>query len=115
MTAQRDSPDVGGDADVETGLGALLQPRIYRGEFGAAPLEEANDYSADVIACTRDICTYIYETHGRFPAHTDTIHVPGVWLQTHHLENAYYEKYFRNGMTEAHELHDQRWHRNGNG
>jgi hypothetical protein len=90
-----------------------LFARIYRGEFGAAYLEEANDYSADVIACTRDICTYIYETHGRFPAHTDTIHVPGVWLQTHHLENAYYEKYFRNGMTEAHELHDLRWHRNG--
>ncbi len=90
-----------------------LFARIYRGEFGAAYLEEANDYSADVIACTRDICTYIYETHGRFPAHADTIHVPGVWLQTHHLENAYYEKYFRNGMTEAHERHDERWHRNG--
>ena len=38
---------------------------------------------------------------------------PGVWLQAHHVENAYYEKYFRDGMTEAHELHDQRWHRNG--
>ena len=92
-----------------------LFARIYRGEFGAAYLEEANDYSADVIACTRDICTYIYETHGRFPAHADTIHVPGVWLQTHHLENAYYEKYFRNGMTEAHELHDERWHPDGRG
>ena len=44
-----------------------LFERIYRGEFGAAYLEEANDYSADVIACTRDICTYIYETHRRFP------------------------------------------------
>ena len=85
MTTQRDSTDIGVDSDAETGL----------------------------IACTREICTYIYETHGRFPAHTDKIHVPGVWLQTHHLENAYYEKYFRNGMTEAHELHDQRWHRNG--
>ena len=30
---------------------------------------EASNYAADVIACTRDICTYIYETHGRFPAH----------------------------------------------
>ena len=29
--------------------------------------------------------------------------------------NAYYEKYFRNGMTEAHEMHDQRWHPNGTG
>jgi len=28
---------------------------------------------------------------------------------------AYYEKYFRNGMTEAHQKHDDRWHRNGSG
>ena len=58
-------------------------------------LAEASNYAADVIACTRDICTYIYETHGRFPAHCDTIHVPGVWLQAHHVENAYYEALLR--------------------
>jgi hypothetical protein len=83
---------------------------VYRGDFGAQYLREASDYSADVIACARDICTYIYETHGRFPAHCDTIHVPGVWLQAHHVENAYYERFFRDGLTEAHELHDRRWH-----
>ena len=87
--------------------------RIYKGEFGAKYLRQAKDYSADVIACTRDICTYIYETHGRFPAHCDTIHVPGVWLQAHHLENAYYERFFNGGLTEEHELHDQRWHPDG--
>ena len=84
--------------------------RIYQGEFGSEYLKEASNYSADVIACARDICTYIYETHGRFPAHCDTIHVPGVWLQTHHVEKAYYEKFFRNGLTDAHQLHDERWH-----
>jgi hypothetical protein len=92
--------------------GALFE-RIYRGEFGAKYLEEASDYSADVIACAGDICTYIYETHGRFPAHCDTIHVPGVWLQTHHVENAYYDKYFNSGLTDAHRLHDECWHSAG--
>ncbi|WP_328622540.1 hypothetical protein [Streptomyces sp. NBC_00354] len=87
-----------------------LFERIYRGEFGAQYLREASNYSADVIACTRDICTYIYETHGRFPAHCDTIHVPGVWLQAHHVEIAYYERFFRDGLTEAHQLHDRQWH-----
>ncbi|MFE4258803.1 hypothetical protein [Streptomyces sp. NPDC056883] len=87
-----------------------LFARIYRGDFGRQYLHEASDYSADVIACTRDICTYIYETHGRFPAHCDTIHVPGVWLQAHHLENAYYERYFHDGLTEAHRTHDAYWH-----
>ena len=44
-------------------------------------------YSADVIACVQDICNYIHDTHGRFPAHCDAIHVPGVWLQVHHVED----------------------------
>lgn len=87
-----------------------LFARIYRGEFGQRYLAEASNYAADVIACTRDICTYIYETHGRFPAHCDTIHVPGVWLQAHHVENAYYEAYFEHGLTDAHVGHDERWH-----
>ncbi len=87
-----------------------LFDRIYAGEFGAKYLGEAAAYSDDVIACTRDICTYIYETHGRFPAHCDTIHVPGVWLQVHHVETAYYEKFFRNGLTDEHRQHDGRWH-----
>src|SRR5262249_41655436 len=75
-----------------------LFERIYKGEFGAKYLSEASNYAADVIACTRDICTYIYDTHGRFPAHCDTIHVPGVWLQTHHVEKEYYDTYFQHGL-----------------
>jgi hypothetical protein len=94
---------------------AGLFDRIYQGDFGQQYLKEASNYSADVIACTRDICTYIYETHGRFPAHCDTIHVPGIWLQAHHVENKYYERFFRDGLTEPHELHDERWHAAGSG
>jgi hypothetical protein len=90
-----------------------LFARIYRGDFGQKYLKEASNYASDVIACTRDICTYIYETHGRFPAHCDTIHVPGVWLQVHHVEKGYYETYFRDGLSEAHQQHDERWHARG--
>jgi hypothetical protein len=88
---------------------ALFQ-RIYKGEFGAKYLTEASDYAADVIACARDICTYIYQTHRRFPAHCEAIHVPGVWLQAHHVEEPYYERFFRDGLTDAHRSHDQAWH-----
>jgi hypothetical protein len=83
---------------------------IYRGDFGSTYLDQASDYGDDVIECTRDICTYLYERHGRFPAHVDAIHVPGVWLQVHHVEQPYYERFFRNGLTEAHEGHDAVWH-----
>ncbi len=87
-----------------------LFDRIYQGDFGARYLKEASDYATDVIDCTVDICTYIFQTHGRFPAHCDAIHVPGVWLQAHHVDKPYYERFFRHGLTDAHRVHDQTWH-----
>ncbi len=51
-------------------------------------------YSAEVIAYTKDICNYIYETYGRFPAHVDAMFVPGVWIQAHHLDLAYYDQLY---------------------
>lgn len=84
--------------------------RIYAGEFGDKYLAEASAYPEDVIACARDICNYIYDTHGRFPAHAEAIHVPGIWMQAHHVEEEYYERFFRGGLTDAHRGHDHAWH-----
>jgi len=72
--------------------------------------EEVPFYQPEVIACTKDICNYIYETHGRFPAHVDAMYVPGVWLQAHHLDLAYYDQLFREGYTETQARHQERWH-----
>ena len=87
-----------------------LFARIYKGDYGERYLKEAAVYTSDVIDCVKDICTYIYDTHGRFPAHCDAIFVPGVWLQTHHVEIEYYQRYFREGLTDAHEQHHALWH-----
>jgi hypothetical protein len=87
--------------------------RIYKGDFGDRYLTEASDYAADVIECTRDICNYIYRTHGRFPAHCETIHVPGIWIQVHHVEEAYYERFFKSGLTAVHRDHQRDWHQPG--
>jgi hypothetical protein len=84
--------------------------RIYNQDFGDRYLNEAKEYGEDVIACVKDVCAYIYETHGRFPAHVDAIYVPGIWLQVHHPDIEYYERFFRNGLTDVHRRHDQRWH-----
>jgi hypothetical protein len=84
--------------------------RIYNDDYGQRYLNEAKRYSDDVVECARDICNYIYATHGRFPAHCDAIHVPGVWLQVHHVEVPYYDKFFRNGLSEAQREHDDLWH-----
>ena len=84
--------------------------RIYKGDYGDRYLAEASDYAGDVIECTRDICNYIYNTHGRFPAHCETIHVPGIWIQIHHVEEAYYDRFFKNGLTRVHRDHQRDWH-----
>ena len=84
--------------------------KIFKNDFGSHYLTEASDYSGDVIECVQDICTYIYKTHGRFPAHVDAIYVPGVWMQAHHVEIDYYDRFFRNGLTDAHRNHDMHWH-----
>ncbi|MGV0853045.1 hypothetical protein [Mycolicibacterium phlei] len=87
-----------------------LFARIFNRDFGDRYLAEGGKYAEDVVACTRDICDYIYNTHGRFPAHVEAIHVPGIWLQVHHVEQPYYEKFFREGLTDEHRAHDHAWH-----
>ncbi|GGS49655.1 hypothetical protein GCM10010156_05430 [Planobispora rosea] len=84
--------------------------RIYKGDYGRRYLAEAAQDDPRVIACARDVCAYVHATHGRFPAHADAVHVPGIWLQTHHVESEYYERFFTNGTTDAHARHDGRWH-----
>jgi hypothetical protein len=84
--------------------------KIYKDDFGDRYLKEAGDYGEEVIACVRDVCQYILDTHGRFPAHVDAVHVPGVWIQVHHPDLVYYDRYFRNGLHDAHRNHDRHWH-----
>ncbi|MGW5863908.1 hypothetical protein ACWFRJ_17285 [Streptomyces sp. NPDC055239] len=83
--------------------------RVYREDYGQRYLAEASEYEERVIDCARDICAYILRTHRRFPAHTDAIHVPGIWLQAHHVESEYYDKYFTQGLTPAHRRHQGLW------
>jgi hypothetical protein len=84
--------------------------RIFQGDRGEKYLQEVPHYTGDVIACAKDICTYIYERHGRFPAHCDAIYAPGVWLQAHHLDLNYYDTLFKSGYTETQQEHQRRWH-----
>ncbi|MHC3468981.1 hypothetical protein ACYF6T_09725 [Streptomyces sp. 7R007] len=83
--------------------------RIYKEDYGQRYLAEASEYEERVIDCARDVCAYILRTHRRFPAHTDAIHVPGIWLQAHHVEQEYYERFFVNGLTETHRRHARVW------
>ena len=52
---------------------------------------------------------YIYDTYGRFPAHVNAFHVPGVWMQFSHLELEYYEKNFDPALYARQAEHESIW------
>ena len=84
--------------------------KIFKDDRGQRYIDEVPRYKDEVIECVQDVCTYIYETHGRFPAHVDAIYVPGVWLQAHHLDLEYYDELFTNGYTQTQREHQRLWH-----
>jgi nitroreductase len=60
---------------------------------------------------TKDYCNYIYDTFGRFPAFYDPIAMP-LWLQAHHLEIEWYDKYqIKDLVSETHRHHMVLWHK----
>lgn len=68
-------------------------------------------YERDVVTCTKEILQYLYETHGRVPAHCDSLFMPGVCLQAHHLNIDYYDSLFGGrGCTQRHRDHASHWH-----
>jgi len=87
--------------------------QIFKPGLAAKFIEEVPHYSADTIACCKDVCNYIYDTYGRFPAHVDAMYVPGVWVQAHHLDLDYYDQLFRDGYGESQAQHQARWHAAG--
>lgn len=56
-------------------------------------MKHAGHPSAEAIEYTKEICRYLVDTYGRFPAHTDAFHLPGIWVQFSHLEIEYYEQF----------------------
>jgi len=70
-----------------------------------------NHPSKTSIAQVKAFCNYVYETYGRFPATFDTMQVP-IWLQAHHLDLDFYDKYYpREMVTEVQRRHMELWHR----
>jgi hypothetical protein len=78
-------------------------------DFAQNYLKNATHYSDQAIAYAKQICNYIVDTYGRFPAHIDAFHVPGIWLQFSHLEIEYYEKYYNPAQFRRQSEHAQMW------
>ena len=81
-----------------------------RAQDGKTYLAEGERYTTDAIAYTREVCHYIYDTYGRFPAHVDAFYQPGTWLQICHLEMEYYEQFFDPRLHQQQAQHQRVWH-----
>jgi hypothetical protein len=84
--------------------------RVYRKVADAEKyLQHAQHYSAKTVEYVKVICRYVYDTYGRFPAHVDAFHLPGVWVQFSHLELEYYDKYFNPATYARQAAHTEVW------
>jgi hypothetical protein len=66
-------------------------------------------FSPLAIEYCKEICTYVFEKYGRFPAHVDTFHVPGIWVQFSHLEIEYYQKFYKPELFRHQAAHTDTW------
>jgi len=72
--------------------------------------KRAEKVPEEVIQCTKDLCTYIYENYGRFPGTVDTMSIP-ISACIHHLDLDYYKENYVPGLiNETHERHMADWH-----
>jgi hypothetical protein len=84
--------------------------RTYRQPADAETyLRYARPYSKKTVEYVKVVCNYIYDTYGRFPAHIDAFHLPGVWVQFSHLELEYYDRFFQPWLYHRQAAHDAVW------
>ena len=66
-------------------------------------------FTPQSIEYAKEICNYLFETYGRFPAHVDAFYVPGIWVQFSHLEIEYYEKFYKPELFSRQAAHAATW------
>ena len=62
------------------------------------------------IQIVKDICSYVYDTYGRFPAFSDPMFLRFM-VQAHHLDLDFYDQFYPEGAyTSNHSNHFRLWH-----
>jgi hypothetical protein len=79
-------------------------------EFEAAFIRESPHVEPEIVEVVRTICRYIWKTYRRFPAHCHAIDSAGIWMQCHHLDPEFYERFFREAYSPTQAAHAEAWH-----
>ncbi|MGA2010381.1 MAG: hypothetical protein ABSH51_07600 [Solirubrobacteraceae bacterium] len=109
-------------ASMSDAVDAILERRWgAEGSFSAAtervvPWRDASPAAAiphptpEAVEATKLLCTYIWETYGRFPATIDPF-LMTVWYQAHHLDIGFYDTYYPRAAVPDHiRRHMRDWH-----
>jgi hypothetical protein len=73
-------------------------------------VSQARQISAETRQAAKDVCNYVYNTYGRFPAQADTIQLPTM-ITVHHLDTEFYDHYYpTEAVPENTRKHLEDWH-----
>ena len=66
--------------------------------------------SPEGVACVKDVCRYVHDVFGKFPATVDPIQM-SVMIQAHHLDLDFYDRHMKPGAyLDSHRTHFRDWH-----
>ena len=66
--------------------------------------------SKQEIQIVKDICNYLHDTYGKFPAFSDAMYCR-MMVQSHHIDLDFYDKFYSEGAyTDNHKNHFELWH-----
>ena len=79
-------------------------------EFETAFIRESPHVDPEVVEVVRAICRYLWKTYRRFPAHCHAIDSAGIWMQCHHIDPEFYDRFFREAYSPTQAAHAAAWH-----
>ncbi len=82
-------------------------------EAEAAFIRESPHVEPEIVEVVRAICRYIWKTYRRFPAHCHAIDSAGIWMQCHHIDPEFYDRFFREAYSPTQAAHAEAWHGKG--
>lgn len=85
----------------------MLKPHKATNEAFDAATAQASPEGVELV---KDVCAYIHETYGKFPATQDPIQL-SLFAQAHHLDLDFYDKHMKPGAySPTHASHFRDWH-----
>src|SRR5574341_551143 len=109
-------------SDMDAAVQAIFDAKwgnagIYKEEGGPVGLKDRQSLDKLVnktpdwaLDATKALCSYIWDTYGRFPATIDPM-MMNIWFQAHHLETEFYDKFYNPGAYhESIKQHMGVWH-----